>query len=124
MHFMLPFARRHITYMYLSNSDKIIWPKWCSYYGDTVHCIDLMIPWSLCCRQLSTEPTLSNMTNICSYYYQCIYFSLSPKVNSLVWPQFLGKIWWPYLRGTTVHVVLLELRPETCERSRYNLNFK
>ncbi len=27
----------------------------------------------------------------CCYYYQCIYFSLSIKATSLMWPQFLGK---------------------------------
>ncbi len=29
--------------------------------------------------------------HFCSCYNQCIYFSLSQKVTSLMWPQFLGK---------------------------------
>ena len=29
--------------------------------------------------------------NLWRYYYQCIHCSLSAKVTSLIWPQFLGK---------------------------------
>ncbi len=40
----------------------------------------------------SSEVTLSNMAMpLCHYYYQCIYFSLSPKAVSLMGKQFLGK---------------------------------
>ncbi len=43
-------------------------------------------------RSLSTEATLSNVaTIVCRCYYESIYFSLSPKATSLMWPQFLGK---------------------------------
>ncbi len=50
------------------------------------------IQWSLSEWPLSTEATLSNLAiNLFHYYYQCIYFSLSPNATSLMWPQFLGK---------------------------------
>ncbi len=36
--------------------------------------------------------TFSNKAiNLCHYYYQCIYYSLSPKAACVMWPQFLGK---------------------------------
>ncbi len=36
--------------------------------------------------------TLSNKAiNLFRYHYQDIYFSLSPKATSLMWPLFLGK---------------------------------
>ncbi len=39
----------------------------------------------------STEATLSNVaTYFWPYYYKCIYFSLSPKATSLMWPKFLA----------------------------------
>ncbi len=37
------------------------------------------------------RPSLYEVTNICHCYQECIYFSLSPKATSVLWPQFLGK---------------------------------
>ena len=39
----------------------------------------------------SQQRPFSKATNIFRYYYQCIYFSLSPKATTLMWPHFLGK---------------------------------
>ncbi len=47
------------------------------------------VQWSLCSWPLSTEATLSNNgINLCRYYYQCVYFFLSPKATSLKCGQY------------------------------------
>ncbi len=40
---------------------------------------------------ISKGGTLSDVATFCHYYYEYIYFFISPQATSLMWLQFLGK---------------------------------
>ncbi len=84
--------RLHCSFMYMDPVSTLYsrlerlkyWHDWWKLQAS------FLVQSSLSWWPLSTEATLSVAINLCHYYYQCIYFSLSPKATYL-WPQFPGK---------------------------------
>ncbi len=85
-----------------SGSKSLRWLQWfnvhchvnmcCCKRGITCTFITTMLRLNKTQWPLSTEATLSKVAkNFRRCYYECIYFSLSPKATSLMRPQFLGK---------------------------------